>query len=1583
MPSLEKLLEENRRELLDLSTRNRLLSMPVESKSARVVHIRDERSDEVFRILITEKKTLTFIAGQPSARRAKPSSSASDDDEIELPPPHDDDDVSNGSATRHVDSKLQTALTPEGLQRRLLSLYRDARSIEEEQGVNILYLALGRLKWFGADKSDTPRYAPLILVPVELQRESVRDRFTLRWREEDVQENLSLAEMLRRDFGINLPRFPDEENLIPSAYADAVRRVVLRNQNWAVEADGMTLGFYSFAKFLMYRDLDPDNWPTREKLLENTFIGALLRDGFPAADSPFSAEGQIDELIPAARLDHVVDADSSQTIAIERIRAGESLVIQGPPGTGKSQSIANIIATAVLDGKRVLFVAEKLAALEVVKRRLEAIGLGDLCLELHSHKAHKRAVLEEIGRTWELGRPHGERLEAIVPQLAEARERLNEHAEALHASIGPTSLSMFAVMGRLAQLGERAKEAGELRFDGAETWTPDDQGRRERLVAELASRVAEMGDPARHPWRGVRRQSVLAIDFPRIEKILRSCRTKLESLLDASAALAGTLSFPQPADFSHTELLRRTCKHLTVSPPLDVEAQTNRVWQTNFTAITEIVEAGKAFSDAKSALEGRVSETAWDAELAGARTTIAAHTKSTFSFLPDWLVMGSDYKKALRTLAGISTDELPKAHSDRIALLDAILVGQRARKSVSTGDEIGRRAFGVMWRGENSDWAQLSAIVLWVRAEAELGLSADVREFRARISAPEKLAPATAKLAELLNDAWEGVGETVTELAFDLAAAFDGATREKVSLADLLSRLDAWLGGLEELSRWCAYEACAARARELGLAPLVNALECGQILADSLRDSFTRAHLSHLLREAVRLRPELAQFDGVRHNQAVEHFRKLDRERLLLARYRVLTAHHQKLPNHSSGIGATGIVLGEMQKKRNHRPVRRLIADAGTVIQAVKSVFMMSPLSVAQFLAPGAVEFELLVVDEASQVQPVDALGAMARAKQIVVVGDSRQLPPTRFFSRLTSDESDAESDDEKLDVAQAKEVESILGLCCARGMPEAMLRWHYRSRHESLIAVSNREFYDSKLFIVPSPHLKSENLGLRFTKVEGGVFDTGGTGTNRIEARAVCAAVLAHARQHPQLSLGVAAFSVRQQQAIQDELELLRRANPDTEDFFHSHPHEPFFVKNLENVQGDERDVIFISVGYGPNASGYMAMRFGPLSSEGGERRLNVLISRAKQRCEVFVSFTADAIDLERVSGGGVRSFKTFLQFAETGRLGVAEASGGEEQSPFEEAVRRAVESLGYVVKPQVGIAGFFIDLGVVDPAQPGRYLIGIECDGASYHSSRSARDRDRLRQAVLEDHGWHIHRIWSTDWFQRPAEQLSKVAAALETAKVQWAEKAPVVACMKADHTIEREEDRAVENSEDREIGFPYVEADFLLETGLAPHEVSATQMAGILARIVEIESPIHENELVARVRDLWGLGRAGARIQESVQRGIVALLGQGMFIREEECILCTGKFIMIRNRENARSASLRKPDTLPPQEIRTAILQIIERHHAVGERELVSTTSRAFGFKATGATLKQRVTEQLKKLMDEAKIKQENGVFKIPVA
>ena len=1536
MPSIATLLEDSRRELLDLSSRNRLLSMPTESKSARVVHVRDEKSDLVFRFLVAERKLMTFLPGldkksvastgtkegaHPELDGLSPQDSA-DNERLALPQPEDDEiDDATGEARRHMDSKLQTALTPENLQRRLLDLYRDAQLMLEEQGVNILYLALGRLKWFEADAADTPRYAPLLLVPVQLRRRNARERFSLSWDESEVQENLSLAAKLKTEFGLDLPKFPagEDEELVPTRYAQALAAAVAGQSRWEVQPDAMTLGFFSFAKFLMYRDLDARTWPDPSKLVDHPALTGLLRDGFPASDRPFGEDVDLDELIPAARLDHVVDADGSQTQAIEMVRRGRSVVIQGPPGTGKSQSITNLIVTAVLDGKKVLFVAEKLAALEVVKRRLEAAGLGAVCLELHSHKANKRVVLEEIGRTWQLGRPRGEELEALVPRLEQTRGQLNAHAATLHAPLEPTGITPFFLFGKLAQFGERGRELGELDLPGAPTWNADELRERRALLGELIQRASGMGSLAAHPWRGAERETVLSIDLPRIREVLTPLAAALPPMRTEADHLAALLQAAAPTDFSHVEAVRRMAAHIAAAPPLDRQALCHGVWHAGLGGLHDLVGHGRAFADLRQRLAGQVIDSAFDTDLSSARAAIAAHGKSVLR------VFNGEYRRATAALRGVLTGEPPRTHEERLALLDDLLAARKHRIVLRERAETGRQAFGGAWRGEDSDWDQITSVIAWVEGEAEAAVTPDFRQTYGELDQHENYAVLSRSLGERLGHAWTAADAVKHELALNLAVAFGCETLEAVPFAALEERLDQWQNRLEDLTRWNTWFTRAARARALDLGPLVNAMESSRLAPEAAAEVFERAYYSLLLRDAVKTRPTLAHFDGVEHERVVEEFRRVDLGRLTLAKYRTLARHYDGLPARHAGVGGTGVLLGELARKRGHRPVRKLLKDAGSVVQAIKPVFMMSPLSVAQFLEPGAVEFDLLVIDEASQVQPVDALGAFARARQHVVVGDSRQLPPTRFFSRLTSNDEDVDrAEDPEGDApvaAQAKDVESILGLCCARGMPETMLRWHYRSRHQSLIAVSNREFYEDKLFIVPSPYLAESGLGLRFHYVPGGTYDRGGSSTNRVEAKAVCQAIVEHARQYPKLSLGVGAFSVKQRQAILDELELLRREHPDIEGFFHAHPHEPFFVKNLENIQGDERDAIFISVGYGPDASGFLAMNFGPLSGEGGERRLNVLISRAKQRCEVFASLHAADIDLARAPGRGVRAFKTFLQFAETGRLGLAERTGREEDSPFEEAVRRAIEGLGYEVHPQVGVAGFFVDLGIVDPAKPGRYLLGVECDGAAYHSSRSARDRDRLRQAVLEDHGWIIHRIWSTDWFQRPGEQLRKVAAVLEQAKVVLAEaqEQADAAAQAAEEAkaveIEREAQAVGQLGEEKALSVPYTEASFEVPRHIAPHELGARQMAEIIHRIVEVEGPIHEDEVTARVRGLWGLGRAGGRIQEAVARGVRALVSENRCQHDESCLTLPGQAVSVRDREHVQSATLRKVDLLPP--------------------------------------------------------------------
>ena len=474
------------------------------------------------------------------------------------------------------------------------------------------------------------------------------------------------------------------------------------------------------------------------------------------------------------------------------------------------------------------------------------------------------------------------------------------------------------------------------------------------------------------------------------------------------------------------------------------------------------------------------------------------------------------------------------------------------------------------------------------------------------------------------------------------------------------------------------------------------------------------------------------------------------------------------------------------------------------------------------------------------------------------------------------------------------------------------------------------------------------------YRRLENAPYERSRTRTNPVEAKAVAAAVMAHARSQLSLpkeqreTLGVAAFSVAQMDAVLNQVELLRRGDPSCEEFFSYPPHEPFFVKNLENVQGDERDVIFISIGYGRTEEGYLAMSFGPLNRTGGERRLNVLISRARRRCEVFTSLCAEDLDVSKTSSAGVAALKTFLHYAETGQMDVPAQTERAPDSEFEEEVLRQLTGLGHVVHTQVGSAGFFLDLAVVDPLQPGRYVLGIECDGARYHSARSARDRDRLRQSVLEGLGWRIHRIWSTDWFHNPDEELRKVVQAIETARAVGPPTAPPAPITEPPVPPVTAKPPSVPPTPQRLTADPYESARVSLRLGdVDMHMVNRTQLADLLAQVVRVESPVHWTEAARRVLSGAGVQRFGTRIQQAIEEAVKLGISRGLFLKRGEFLWGTAmQQPPVRDR-SALPAASRKLEFVPPEEIRRAILLVVQESYGIVPGEVPNAVCRLFGF------------------------------------
>jgi very-short-patch-repair endonuclease len=570
-----------------------------------------------------------------------------------------------------------------------------------------------------------------------------------------------------------------------------------------------------------------------------------------------------------------------------------------------------------------------------------------------------------------------------------------------------------------------------------------------------------------------------------------------------------------------------------------------------------------------------------------------------------------------------------------------------------------------------------------------------------------------------------------------------------------------------QLGGWIAYLIERKGAQDLGSGEFLSMWD-ERAVACQLSEAFDRALHRALARHAFAQHPELDRFTGLGQDGIRARFKALDGEVTELSRRKLASELATRPVPLGNGVGKRSeytdraLIRLETSKQKRHIPIRQLLDRAGDAAQALKPCFMMSPLSVSQFLKPTGLRFDLLVIDEASQMRPEDALGAIARSEQIVVVGDPKQLPPTSFFAGF--DEASGEEDfgEEQVDA------ESILDLAQAMFPPMRRLRWHYRSRHGSLIAFSNREFYDDDLIVFPSPAAAGPHRGVTRVKVDGRYKAR----SNLAEVDAVCEAAVEHMRQHPERSLGIATMNHVQRDLIAQKMDQLAAVHPEVEEYRQhwSQTLERFFVKNLENVQGDERDDIYVSTVFGPSEPGGKVKQiFGPINGAAGHRRLNVLFTRAKHHVRLFTSMTPDDVLAGRDSPRGAQVLKRYLAYAADGRLDAGQETGRDPGSDFEVFVRDRLRCAGYEAVAQVGVSGYFIDLAINHPDVPGTFLLGVECDGASYHSTKSARDRDILRQKVLESLGWIIYRIWSTDWFRDPMGQTKKLVAFIEDLRRQ----------------------------------------------------------------------------------------------------------------------------------------------------------------------------------------------------------------------
>ena len=1324
--------------------------------------------------------------------------------------------------------------------------------------------------------------APLVLVPVDLERTKVRSSFKLRWTGEDIQTNISLLAKAQEQ-GVTLLEFEaGEEKEDIDRYFDAVRKAISGILIWEVVED-IYLDFFSFTKFVMYKDLDPTAWPEGRSPAEHPLIKSILTPESNSSSFSGFSEDEIDTKLTSRNVYHVMDADPSQIAVIEDVKTGYNLVVQGPPGTGKSQTIANIIAELLAAGRSVLFVSEKMAALEVVKSRLDSVGLGDFCLELHSRKASKREVLKDLERTLSTMAPDPVSIEGKLDNIEQLKSDLNGYASALREPFAKLRRSPFGLFclkeTALRHFDEVGRDMPRARFQGAEFCTLADWKEAETRLSQLSKILTLVAPISKHPWYGCDPGEILPSDQDETGDLILECEDGLADL---------------------EKEIDRLCSQYPIKKPQTLEA------------LEQVLDTLRKFEE--DILQEDVDSILGEYKVLSAKF---------------FRILYSRYRYLKRRIRGFY-----RGHPERKR---KIIIGDLDQtRGIQARDDIG---------------------------EHKPDERADV------------VAEAIVEARDRFLKYW---GLLIKKVGLEFAEVF-GETQERVPFTIFQGRLDRYENGLSTLQRWAQFMALRKVCLNSFAAPVVDVIDRDEIEPEDALPCFEGNVADEILRHVFAERPELSNFVGEIHENKIQQFVELDRELIVRNRHRLVQELCERRPRISGGASAgseAGILLGEISRKRGHMPIRKLMSQVGGLVQKIKLCFMMSPLSIAQFLDPKTAQFDVIIFDEASQVKPEDALGALLRGRQVVVMGDTRQLPPTSFFDHILN----AEEDEDEV-IASISDVESILHQC-KRSFPTKTLRWHYRSRHESLIAVSNQEFYDNQLLIYPSAIDRSKDLGLQFVHLEDTIYDRGRSSTNRLEARAVAEAAVEHFRQSPDKSLGVGAFNIKQQQAILEEVELQLRNNPDVEDLFSSSQLEPFFVKNLETIQGDERDVIFLSVGFGFDANRRLSRNFGPLNREGGERRLNVLITRARERCVVFSNFRASDLSLDGNAPFGVRALKMFLDYAENRNLVASEAIGADTDSPFEDSVYEFLRSNGYEVRKQVGCAGFRVDLGIVDPEAPGRYLLGVECDGAKYHSAPVARDRDRLRQQILENLRWCIYRIWSTDWYRDRVESQQNLLKAVERAKFHRGNPAPnssspsqIVLPEKPETFDYNSEDNAGELllQDPLEKIVPEYEVCFDLGIPIQGnlHEQYSQNLAAAITRIVEVEGPVLVDEVIRRIRTLWGHKRSGPRIQRVVARGIA-------FAEQEGDILRKGRFLWPPGMDHV--SVRRRTGDPPPQmelicdeEIEAAVTLVLENQFDTPPQDLCVKVSRLFGMKRTTDTTVEQVLRITNRMVENGRLEQ----------
>lgn len=1483
-----------------------------------------------------------------------------------------------------IQKRIRTYLNEEELAPALIHLYRSSRLSIEENGANTLYLALGLLKWYESPNSERPRFAPIILLPVEMVRKSAQKGYVVRSREEEPVLNITLLEMLRQDFGICIkglnPLPVDESGINVRLILNTIRKSIMLQKRWDVEEQAM-LGTFSFNKFIMWSDIRNNSASLSENKIVYSLITGKIEWDLKKSEDIINLDNRhpSDIVLP-------IIADSSQMEAICSAVNDESFVLHGPPGTGKSQTITNIIANALYKGKRVLFVAEKMAALSVVQKRLEDIGLAPFCLELHSNKAQKSSVLEQLKTAIEVSKKaSSEEFSQEAERIFLLRKELNEYVDILHKKY-PFGFSLYDAFTGYAHYIENpdiisfTDRIDKLSKEQLEKWIE---------ILEEIKTAAQIASPSTdHPWAGVKIDQFSPLVKEKISNKLQSIILAIDMQQKLEKPIRKLLNELLPVETEkdarhHYEFINLL---LGIKDyPLNLLYSDNL--KEDVAVILDLVEHGKKRDHLKKDLLQNFTDSAFDMHAEVERLAwLQAENKW---FIAKWLQQNKILKRISIHAKNGKVDKVNILHN-----LDDLISHQKESGFIKEQTEFYFKTLGRLWKNGKCDWSEVTDLCAEI-----IRVNQTILSISNSVSIAKQLKSIVIDNLSVGKDTFISVnGKVLSEYVH----AFENTDNQIKELKNLLKtdekidvEIDNWLcfwqkkciqwsDSIDLLKNWCVWNTINKKATELNISDLIVLIENKSLNVGNLFGAFHKSLYRSCANFILAQEPLLANFNGTFFEGKIRKFKKLCKQFEKLTQKEIYARLASRIPISSQDAAQSseiGILLRNIRNNGRATPIRKLFDSIPNLLFRTSPCMLMSPISVAQYLDISNQKFDLVIFDEASQMPTSEAVGAIARGKNVIVVGDPKQMPPTSFFSSNYVDEENIEMED----------LESILDDCLALSMPSKYLLWHYRSKHESLISFSNAQFYDNKLLTFPSPDDLSSKVS--FVSIEG-YYDKGKSRQNMKEAESIVGEIERRLTD-PKLSkfsIGVVTFSSAQQSLIDDLLNERFKTDPELETAALDR-HEPLFIKNLENVQGDERDIILFSIGYGPDQNGKISLNFGPLNREGGWRRLNVAVSRARYEMIIYSTLHADQIDPNRTSSEGVMGLKAFLNFAEKGQCAIIpkKQNTNLRASDFENMVARALEEKGFKVHTNIGFSGYRVDLGIVNPTNPSEYVLGILCDGQNYRSARTALDREVVQRNALSMLGWNIYQIWSTDWWTNPEAILNgvleyiKQILEMKVESEKTEKEIPVFL-----PTVNESLKSLSPKIEPLEMSNPFDEKRriyVMSQLDYVSHHPDDILFYGYIQMlcdqvqsVIQIEAPISKELICKRVLSAWGISRLGSRINTHFEKNIFPILnlistpsntGKYFYWNQEQN---PTTYDMYRWAEN--DGTKRDADDISPEEASNAVYSILKQQISLIEDDLSKETARLFGYTRSGGNVENSMKRGIQKAIDRGLAKNEGG-------